>query len=327
MLKRFPFSGIPSGWYTVAFSTDLAKGEIQSCRYFGREFIVFRTESGQVRATDAYCPHLGAHLGDGRVDGENVRCSFHGFQFEGETGRCVKNAYGTKAPPKARLNTFRVQEKNGVVLVWYDARGRAPEWDVPTLDDVGDWTPLRGKRMDLRSHPQETSENSVDFGHFNEVHGFLDPKMEEPCVTEGPLLTAGYSASRSLDFLGLPERGVRAKFFVEVWGLGYSLVTGHVPALGLRFRHFVMSTPIDEEHLHLRLGSVVKKHGFGVSERLLQELVLGALWQEVSRDKPLWEKKIYVDRPVLAKGDGPIPAYRRYCQQFYPPVELPIAAE
>ena len=39
------------------------------------------------------------------------------------------------------------------------------------------------------------------------------------------------------------------------------------------------------------------------------------LWQ----DFPIWEHKVYVDQPRLAKGDGPIAAYRRWAQQFYAP--------
>ena len=40
------------------------------------------------------------------------------------------------------------------------------------MEDESDWTGLWGTKLELRSHPQETSENSVDLGHFTEVHSF-----------------------------------------------------------------------------------------------------------------------------------------------------------
>ena len=62
---------IPRGWFAVAHSDEIAKGEVQKAHYFGQDLVVFRTESGKAGVFDAYCPHLGAHLGvGGKVEGE-----------------------------------------------------------------------------------------------------------------------------------------------------------------------------------------------------------------------------------------------------------------
>ena len=51
----------------------------------------------QVSIVDAYCPHLGANLGvGGRVHGNCIECPFHGWQFDGESGQCVKIPYADK---------------------------------------------------------------------------------------------------------------------------------------------------------------------------------------------------------------------------------------
>jgi hypothetical protein len=43
--------------------------------------------------------------------------------------------------------------------------------------------------------------------------------------------------------------------------------------------------------------------------------------KEVNRqftdDIPIWENKIYVDKPNLCDGDGPIARFRKWAQQFY----------
>ena len=53
---------IPFGWYAVSLSHELEVGQVKPAEYFGREMVLFRTESGEAKVLDAYCPHLGAHL-------------------------------------------------------------------------------------------------------------------------------------------------------------------------------------------------------------------------------------------------------------------------
>ena len=67
-----------------------------SFNFLGEHFVVFRTEKGVASVLDAYCPHLGAHLGIGsRVIGDCVECPFHGWQFRGEDGQCIAIPYTT----------------------------------------------------------------------------------------------------------------------------------------------------------------------------------------------------------------------------------------
>jgi len=321
--KRFPFSDHPTGWFVVGFSEDLAREQVETVRYFGRELVLYRSASGVFRVTDPHCPHLGAHLGAGKVEGETLRCPFHGWQFDG-AGRCVR-AYGENVP-KTGVGTWHAREQNGLLLVWYDGLGRAPGWEPPVLDERG-WTPFRFETLDFASHPQETSENSVDLGHFSEVHAFANAWVEKDVETEGPLLKASYGARRVLEVpdrapawlkLALSKPGVDAIFHVEVHGLGFSYVQGGVPSLKLRFRHLVLSTPVDDGRVHLRIGTSVERARSRVLTEVMHRVAFGALVHEVSRDVPLWERKRYVERPVLARGDGPIHAYRRWAKQFYP---------
>lgn len=55
---------------------------------------MFRAQSGKAHVVDAYCPHLGANLAvGGRVLGDCIECPFHGWQFQGSDGKCVKVPY------------------------------------------------------------------------------------------------------------------------------------------------------------------------------------------------------------------------------------------
>lgn len=74
MHKRYD-KPIPFGWYALEYSEDLQSGEVKPIQYFGRELVLFRTASGKASVLNAYCPHLGAHLGHGGVvKGESISC-------------------------------------------------------------------------------------------------------------------------------------------------------------------------------------------------------------------------------------------------------------
>ena len=72
----------PFGWFAVSYSDELAVGEVKPVRYFARDMVVWRGEDGQARVLDAYCRHLGAHMGHGgRVNGNDLECPFHAWQY------------------------------------------------------------------------------------------------------------------------------------------------------------------------------------------------------------------------------------------------------
>ena len=323
--NRFP--EIPLGWFTVAASEDVRPGQVLPVKYFGEELILYRTESGEARLTDAYCPHLGAHLGAGKVEGENLRCSFHGFEFGGD-GRCVRTAYGKAVPRKAKLGAWPIREHNGYVFAWYHSEGKQPSWEVPVLPGPAEgWTTFRTRAIKVKSHPQETSENSVDTGHFVQVHGFGDAWTEGDLEIEGHLLKGAYGIEYPIG----GKLSLVMKFNVEVHGLGYSLVRVQMPRFNASVHALVMSSPVDEENIILRTSVSMKRWGPRPVTHLIRELASMGLNKEVGQDAPIWETKRYVEQPILAEGDGPIADYRRYCKQFYvqeavKTAQLPVVA-
>jgi phenylpropionate dioxygenase-like ring-hydroxylating dioxygenase large terminal subunit len=145
----------PNGWFAVAWSRDLRVGDVKALDYFGEELVLFRTRSGEARVLDPFCPHLGAHFGHGgRVMGETIRCPFHGWQFDGQSGACARIPYCDRIPPKARVRAWDVLERNGMVFVWYHAEGKPPEWEMPILPEIGhaDWSEPRTFEVVLEAY-------------------------------------------------------------------------------------------------------------------------------------------------------------------------------
>ena len=128
---RFPIPRYPRGWFQVAYADEIQPGEVQPLKYFGVELVMFRTEDGEVNVLDAFCPHMGAHLGHGgKVDGDGIVCPFHAWKFNGE-GKCTEVPYAKHLPRKANITAWPVIERNGLIMVWHDIDGKEPEWDIP----------------------------------------------------------------------------------------------------------------------------------------------------------------------------------------------------
>ena len=178
-MSRYPF-GIPNGWFLLTYSADLAPGSVERFHYVGRELVAFRGEGGVAQVFDAHCPHLGAHLGvGGKVEGDSIRCPFHGWRFEGN-GRCVEIPYAERIPPQARLRRYPSVERNGMLFFWYHAEEEPPFFEIPDFPEWHDpefsdsWS---RHQWTVHTHCQEMQENSVDGAHFPHVHR-MDMQVE-----------------------------------------------------------------------------------------------------------------------------------------------------
>ncbi|MCB9033648.1 MAG: Rieske (2Fe-2S) protein [Chitinophagales bacterium] len=326
--KKIPLKPFPNGWYVVALSEELKQGEIITRQFVGKEIVIYRTESGKAVVAEAYCPHMGGHFGyGGTVEGETIKCPFHHFCFNHE-GNCTKTGYDSKPSSKLKLPIFPSDEKNNLILAWFDEKGNAPSFETPTIAMNG-WTDFLFAEYDLNSHPQETSENSVDIGHFGIVHGYKDVATISEMSHNGPYLQAKYGMTRIGDFL-FKQTDIRTEFNVHVHGLGYSFVQTMVSPFEIETRHLVLSTPTAAGKIKLRIGAAIKNiaHPSKITPllsllpkplvtKIIHKNTFKGYCHDVSQDFKIWQNKIYIDPPLLAKGDGPVAQYRMYAHQFY----------
>lgn len=315
----------PSGWFALATSAELRADTVLARRLAGREIVVFRGADGAPVVLDAYCPHLGAHMGHGgTVKDGTIVCPFHGFRFDA-SGSCVATGYGSKPPKAAKVACHPAGESGGFVFAWFHLEDAAPTWELPAVSLEG-FTPVRASTTELRTHPQETTENSVDVGHFPFVHGYRDIRIDA-VETKGPYLHTSYGFVRPEGFPGM-GRNLPIEIAVHVWGLGYSYVEATLPTIGLRTRQYVLPTPVGPRLVELRLGMALDRTSARdwrlrmlprwIFDGIVSERAHVTYVRDVMQDRHVWENKTYVARPVLADGDGPIGRYRAWCRQFYP---------
>lgn len=306
MSERLPLS-IPNGWFQVAYSDELDAGAVLPLRYFGKDLVLFRTHGGDIALLDAFCPHLGAHLGHGGVvEGDHIRCPFHAWEFD-RAGVCRNVPYARRIPAKAKALPWHCIERNQMIWAWHHGAGEAPTWEVPEVPELSDdsWTSLERHRWTVRTHPQEMGENGVDRAHFQHVHGTKN-------VPESELHLDGH-IRRAIQHvkMGTPRGEVEGEISIEAHGMGCTITrfTGICETVLL-----LSHAPIDDEKVDTRFAFSQNKADAhtGVAAAVVKEVV-----RQMNQDIPIWEHKRYLPRPMLCDGDGPIPAYRRWASQFY----------
>ena len=308
--ERFDYGPFPTGWICVAYSHEIARGQVKPVRSTGRDLVLFRGQDQLVRALDAHCPHLGAHLGvGGRVEGNELRCPFHGWCFDGQ-GTCTRIPNARKIPLRAKASAWTVCEKNGFIFVWYDREGKPPWFEIPLVPEHGsdEWSQPLHLDYTIRSRWREISENAVDKAHFSALHRYPEPPELE-LSTDGPR----YSMRSKV----LWKRfGRETQVVVDIHGHGpfYAYTRGESEA---PFIVLGGVNPIDEDTIQQRLSIYVSRHMPWPLRSVFVRLVQYSVQREFERDIPIWENKIALARPVLAEGDGPIMRLRSWSQQFY----------
>jgi nitrite reductase/ring-hydroxylating ferredoxin subunit len=300
----------PNGWFHVAWSDDLAPGEVRPLEAFGHPLVLMRDEAGTARVFDAFCPHLGAHLGvGGKVVDGTLRCPFHGWRFDGE-GACVDVPYARKIPSKARLRPWPALERNGVVMVWHHSEGKEPDHTIPVYEEVGKegWTPLEKRQWRIRTHNHEMGENQVDRAHFRYIHGTMEvPECEG--APEGPVFHVWQKSK-----MKTPRGPIEGKIDVTAHGYGVSFVrfSGIVDTLLV-----ACVTPIDDEVVEANFAFTVKELGNEAATAGVGKALIADIEKQMREDTPIWENKLYRSKPLLCDGDGPVGPYRRWARQFY----------
>jgi nitrite reductase/ring-hydroxylating ferredoxin subunit len=164
-------------WYPIALSTEVRRGQVIGRDFLDGKVVVFRGDDGIARVMSAYCPHVGADLSVGQMAGNNVRCAFHHFEYDG-SGVCVKTGIGDPPPRNARLFKFPTIERWGIVWAF---NGEEPLFELPDLGHAEDEMIIGAYKMPepFMCDPWVFAANTPDMQHLKAVHkikfGVSDP--------------------------------------------------------------------------------------------------------------------------------------------------------
>lgn len=149
------------GWLPVTTSEELQHGTVMPIRVHGDEVVLWRGESGEPHALDAYCSHLGHHMGyGGRVCGEDVRCFYHGWTWSPQ-GTNTDVPYDRRTYKGRRIPPWAAADRGGLIYVWHPGSDdkSSPVRPAPEFDSAAAGFAVRS---DLAADPRLIVEHFVD---------------------------------------------------------------------------------------------------------------------------------------------------------------------
>jgi 5,5'-dehydrodivanillate O-demethylase len=159
-----------SFWQPVALARDVANGAAIPLRILSEELTLYRGESGEPHLVGGRCAHRLTLLHTGWVQGETIRCVYHGWKYDG-SGQCVERPAEKDAGlPDVRVAGYPVREYCGLIFA-YLGDGPAPEFDLPRKDVFEvEGAPVHARAEKWPCHWFQQVENSLDATHVSFVH-------------------------------------------------------------------------------------------------------------------------------------------------------------
>lgn len=157
-------------WYVAAWPHELIDGKRVARTILEKPLVLYRGESGRVVALDDRCCHRAAPLSLGRVEGDNLRCMYHGMMFA-PSGKCIQIPGQEVIPPKLGVGSYPIVEKDQLVWIWMGDPALADPAliiDYPPLRDPA-WRGLPGY-LHYDANWLYIVDNLSDFAHLAFVH-------------------------------------------------------------------------------------------------------------------------------------------------------------
>jgi phenylpropionate dioxygenase-like ring-hydroxylating dioxygenase large terminal subunit len=326
-------------WYVAALDRELIDGKLLSRTLLAEHVLLYRGESGKVVALNDRCPHRGALLSRGRLEGDSVRCMYHGIKYDG-TGKCVQIPGQDMIPPKLRVRTYPVVERGQFIWVWMGDAAKADASliiDLPYLDDAH-WKGIPAY-LHYDANYLLIVDNLSDFSHLAFVHtGTLGGSEEyafvsKPTVVER--LERGFRVERwhlnsdpppfhkkvirdkttKVDRRNIATMLIPGIFFMETLfaAAGQGAQTGNVQG-AKEYRNCQFMTPETERTTHFFWSYLNNYEGEDstISHSLLNSLIEGFMEDKAiieRQQKTLEEDPSFQMLAILA--DAPLAHFRR----------------
>lgn len=304
------------GWHCLGLSRFFDE-EPLTLEYFGTKLVAYRGEDLRIHILDAYCPHMGADLSKGTVNGNSIVCPFHQWSW-GSDGFCDAIPYANSIPRKARIKSWQTMEKNGLLYVWHDPEENQPisEQEIPEMPEYysDEWSDWHVSTIRINNNGRELVDNMADVGHFGPVHN-------SPAITFKNIVDR-HTYTQVME--GDPQQLENAD---SLWSratyYGPAVMTTEMRStrdgMTMDSRLLVAHIPVTHECFDLHFGLLVKR--FPELPRDLNDYILQAYVKRTTEafleDVEIWHHKARIDNPLLCDGDGPISKLRKWYEQFY----------
>jgi 5,5'-dehydrodivanillate O-demethylase len=124
-------------WHPIHRAEELGAGKAKPIEIMSERFTLYRGETGTPHVVGFRCPHRGTQLSAGWVEGDCIRCVYHGWLFDG-SGQCTEQPAEEKPfTSKIRINSYPAREYLGLIFAYF-GEGDAPPFPLyPHMEEDG----------------------------------------------------------------------------------------------------------------------------------------------------------------------------------------------
>lgn len=294
MLKNF--------WYACEHSSNIIDRPKQ-VRMLNQRFVLYRNSRGQVIALEDKCPHRGAALSSGWLEGDYIRCPYHGWKFQTD-GKCVEIPSLPSEgiiPRMSCIDSYPTVEKYGLVWLFYGDLPPEERPPIPPLSEFGnpDWHHFY---LDFRvnTHYTRVLENSLDMAHLPVVHantigsGF----RENPEIEAYKVRYENWGVGAEVNYRDRSKpKGLFRHFFPHKKADVNAKITFYLPNI-TRVETSSANVKIINYAIHLPVDDNTT-----ISKRILLRSFLRSSWAD-----PLFSKyynKVYTEDKLVSESQNP----------------------
>ena len=188
-------------WYCAALAHEIGRAPLGRV-FLNEPVVMYRQEDGTLVALEDRCCHRRAPLSKGKVEGDNLRCGYHGFLYDSK-GSVLWVPGQDRAPPVARVRAYPLIEKHGWVWIWMGDPAVADPARAPAFHwyDHPGWA-CSGGHLPIEASYQLLVDNLLDLSHLPFLHpssvgsaGDTDPELH---WERGPEILRGVRLSKDL---------------------------------------------------------------------------------------------------------------------------------
>lgn len=240
-------------WQPVCCSYELRAGQALPVRILREDFTIYRGDSGIPYIVGPRCAHRGTQLSVGSVEGECIRCFYHGWKYDG-SGQCVEQpAEGQSFADKVRIPSYPVQEYIGLVFVYLGEGVPPPLPRYPRFESAD--ISLDVAALKRICNYFNNIDNSLDNVHVRFVHQRHRDSVDDHVVLGDPVISVEESEWGIKRYVKYPD-GKDLTFFFGMPNINF--INGQVvdPVIK-RADVIVFKVPVDDEnHIHFEVRAI-----------------------------------------------------------------------
>ena len=268
-----------SFWQPICCAYELKSGQALPLKILGEEFTIYRSASGTPYLVGPRCAHRGTKLSIGWVEGECIRCFYHGWKYDGR-GLCVEQpAEGQSFTDKVRVPSYPVEEYIGLIFAYLGEGAPPPLPRYARFETAEICLDVAALRRICNYF--NNIDNSLDSVHVRFVHQRHRDSVDDHVVLGDPVISVEESEWGVKRYAKYPN-GKDVTFFFGMPNINF--INGQVVDPGIkRADVMVFKVPVDDEnHIHFEVRAIPLAGEAGrawIDERR-------RLREEAERDRP-----------------------------------------